>query len=79
MGISIAAVTPTRMFPSFYKNGVELMRGTDIASSSQGTSLSAQFQLAANDYIEAYFYCNLSGGTYNNSFSFFDGYLISKT
>lgn len=76
-GINMASVTPTRMFLSLQKNGVELMRGADIAASCQGTNLTATLQLAAGDYVELWLYVNIAGGSYNGNFSYFEGTLIA--
>lgn len=79
MGVAIAVKTPTRMFPAFYKNGVEHIRGVDIASACQGVSLSGSIYLTSGDYVESWLYIDVAGGTYHGATSFFDGFIISKT
>lgn len=76
--VGIATVTPSRLFALYYKNGAEIARGTDIAANCQGAGISAMLQLSAGDYIEAWFYINATGGTYQGNTSYFDGHLVSQ-
>jgi hypothetical protein len=79
MAVSIAAVTPTRLFCIFYKNGLEIMRGTDIAAACQGAGVSGLVYLNASEYLEGWLYINLTGGTYHGTASYMDGHLVSTT
>lgn len=77
-----ASITSTgRVFATLYKNGVEIKRGEDSSSNVQSSGVvSGELQLAANDYVELYFYAAASStGEVGAATCYFDGHLISIT
>ena len=58
---SVQSNAASLMFISLYKNGTELRRGARVNSSAGaywGLEVSAEFQLAAGDYVEVFVTCN---------------------
>lgn len=88
VGDVLAASTTFQMI--VYKNGSKLL-GSQISNSPAGTRITCQsintlVALTATDYLEVYIAGNtgdtLCGGTFgagNESFTFFSGYLVSRT
>lgn len=67
----------TRLFTTLFKNGVEIKRGADISASALGSTVSATLKLAANDYIEVYYFVNAAGGTLaGQTLTHFSGYKV---
>lgn len=64
-----------------WKNGAEIARGGDTRVASQGTNgllVSTDLYLAANDYIELYYYCDEAIAIETGSAkSYLSGFLIS--
>jgi len=78
--IGMTTITPTRLFISLYKNGAELKRGQDTASSVLSSMVSASLQLAANDVIDARYFSSTAGGSIAGvAATYFMGELKSTT
>lgn len=79
-GAAINGHAASRWFMSLYKNGVEYFRGQDVSAvNSFGAAVYGQMSLAANDYVEAYYFVQSAGSINNTTVSNFNGYLISAT
>ncbi len=65
----------------FYKNGSEVKRSPQlVATNVLGNTLTSLLQLAANDYIEVWCFTSAAfSGQTTAIYTFFDGFLLSKT
>lgn len=63
-----------------YKNGAEIMRGTELAPSgaiNTCRTVSGDLKLVATDYIEVYFFGNNKAGQVGSFITRFTGHLVS--
>lgn len=66
--IYASSITPTRLIPGLYVNGIQAKLGADVGASIQGAHVSSILKLDQGDYVQLEYFSstaggNLSGGT----------------
>jgi hypothetical protein len=83
--VSIAFGAVSRFFISFYKNNSEILRGTDVYTSTNtqtiGVVITGLLQLSAGDYIQVYdwYSTNATALEVGQNINYFQGFLVSAT
>jgi hypothetical protein len=73
-------ITSGYSFATLYKNGSEVLRGTQINGSFvAGNGVSGLLQLSAGDYIQVYYQGTGGSGTPGSNYTYFQGFLMSAT
>lgn len=82
--VNIASNSTTVLGVSFYKNGAQIAQPYNLNFTSANATTSMPggtlLQLAANDYVQVYYYSNGAGAlTTGAIFNSFQGFLVSQT
>jgi hypothetical protein len=77
-GINMSATNPTNFRIDFYKNGSQIAAGNQPFASTGGAQTTKLLQLAAGDYVEAWYFANTAATVSASApFTYFEGILMS--